>query len=86
MATNINLPKQAIMNFTSVGKDAGQEKDFDLFAPVIVICRFPWMRHGMHPEQKNGTLCPSRNGTTKSFGQSEFQVHSITSYFKTNIN
>ena len=40
------------------------------------------MRHGMHPEQKNGTLCPSRNGTTKSFGQSEFDVYSITMYLK----
>ena len=40
------------------------------------------MRHGMHPEQKNGTLCSSRNGTTKSFGQSEFDVYSITMYLK----
>ena len=85
MAANINLLEQAIMNFTSVGADARWEKDFDLFAPVIsviIICRFPWTHPGMHPERKNGTLCPSRNGTTKSFGQTEFYVYSVTSYLK----
>ena len=54
------------------------EKDFDLFSPNLYIFADSRGRTvECTTEQKNGIPCPSRNGTTKLFGQSEFEVYSV---------